>query len=371
MRQQTPQKPQKPHEQQALILAALRDPQALPGWDLPRWDLLLRQLRQADLTASLYIQLQQRDLLEKIPRQPRRHLEWAAQFARRHTQSVLWEVGFIRKALQEAGVSLVLLKGAAYVAAALPQAKGRIFSDIDILVPKGSLEMVESTLMLYGWNTGHHDAYDQRYYRTWMHELPPMQHVKRMTAIDVHHAIVPVTARIRPAPDKLLAAAVPANGETLDRVLAPADMVLHSAVHLFYDGEYDHGLRDLVDIHCLLMHFAQQPGFWGGLVSRAQELELARPLYYALRYATSLLHTPVPDAVMRAAEVARPHPVLLWVMDALFQRALLPKHPSCDDRYTGVARFLLYLRANWLRMPPVLLIKHLFHKAFLSPKQSG
>ncbi|MDD5612097.1 MAG: hypothetical protein PHF75_03565, partial [Gallionella sp.] len=32
-----------------------------------------------------------------------------------------------------------------------------------------------------------------------------------------------------------------------------------------------------------------------------------------------------------------------------------------------IARQLLYLRANWLRMPPVLLARHLFHKAFLSP----
>jgi hypothetical protein len=29
--------------------------------------------------------------------------------------------------------------------------------------------------MLAGWAATHHDAYDQRYYRQWMHELPPMQ----------------------------------------------------------------------------------------------------------------------------------------------------------------------------------------------------
>jgi hypothetical protein len=28
---------------------------------------------------------------------------------------------------------------------------------------------------------------------------------------------------------------------------------------------------------------------------------------------------------------------------------------------------MLYVRGNWLRMPPLLLSRHLFHKAFLSP----
>jgi hypothetical protein len=33
-------------------------------------------------------------------------------------------------------------------------------------------------------------------------------------------------------------------------------MVLHSATHLFYDGELNHGLRDLVDLDDLLRHFS-------------------------------------------------------------------------------------------------------------------
>ncbi|PRC90945.1 nucleotidyltransferase domain-containing protein [Solimicrobium silvestre] len=352
-----------------LILAALRDPASLPDWNLHEWDLLLRQLRHANLTASLHAQLLALGLLSRIPAQPRRHLDWSAKLASRHTQSVLWEVEFIRQAMSEAGVPLILLKGAAYVMAALPHSRGRIFSDIDIIVPKENLDLVESTLMLYGWNATHHDGYDQRYYRTWMHELPPMQHLTRATAIDVHHAILPVTARLHPDSTKLLAAAVPANGDLTTLVFAPIDMVLHSAVHLFHDGEYDQGLRDLVDIHSLLVHFSAEPGFWTSLTTRAQELELVRPLFYALRYAARLLHTPIPLQVMQAADSGRPNSVLLALMDSLFERALMPKHASCNDRYTGVARFALYLRANWLRMPLLLLTRHLLHKAILSPRK--
>jgi hypothetical protein len=58
-------------------------------------------------------------------------------------------------------------------------------------------------------------------------------------------------------------------------------------------------------------------------------------------------------------------------MDRLFGCALLPPHPSCDDRFSGPARFALYVRGNWLRMPPLLLARHLFHKAFISPRTAA
>jgi hypothetical protein len=55
-------------------------------------------------------------------------------------------------------------------------------------------------------------------------------------------------------------------------------------------------------------------------------------------------------------------------MDQLFERVLVPPHPSCDDWLSSVARFILYIRGNWLRMPPMLLARHLCHKAFVSPR---
>jgi hypothetical protein len=291
--------------------------------------------------------------------------------AQRHRQAVSWEVAQLSRVLGPLGLPLVLLKGAAYAMANLPASHGRLFSDIDILVPYDRLGEVESALMLDGWVSGHPDPYDQRYYREWMHELPPMQHAKRQTLLDVHHAILPRTAAARPDPARLLAAARPLPGADGVFVLAPVDMVLHSAVHLMYEGEFHHGLRGLVDFHRLLLHFGGEAGFWDELPARARALELDRPLFYALRYAVRLLHTPVPARVLDAAQAGRPNPLLLALMDQLLGRVLLPAHPSCDDGFSPAARFLLYIRGNWLRMPPVLLARHLFHKAFLSPHDAS
>ncbi|HEX8606159.1 MAG TPA: nucleotidyltransferase family protein [Pseudoduganella sp.] len=358
------------HERLAPLLAkALCAPEHLPALDDAGWDLLLRQAGAANLLATLSCLVEERGLLEQIAAPAREQLGWARVLARRHRQGVLWEVRLIRQALAEGGTPLILLKGAAYTVAGLPPAHGRLYSDIDVLVPEERLGEAEAALMLAGWAGTHHDAYDQRYYREWMHELPPMRHLRRASMIDVHHAIMPKTAALRPDPALLRAAAVPVPGMPGLHVLAPVDMVLHSAVHLFSDGEFNNALRDLFDIHRLLCHFGTDRRFWVELLPRARRLGLERPLFYALRYGAMLLGTHVPEAVR--ADLAGPAPALLVLMDALFQRALLPDHTSCGDRFSPLARFLLYLRGNWLRMPPLLLARHLFHKAFLSPRKSG
>lgn len=355
-----------------LLLRVLRDPQQAAGLGLAGWDLLLRQALGADMDATLLVLLEDAGLLDAVPAAPRAHLEWARVVIERHAQAVRYEVLEISRALRELGLPLILLKGAAYAMAGLEAGRGRTFSDIDILVPKERIPEVEAALMLHGWASSKHDAYDQRYYREWMHELPPMEHVRRGNVIDVHHAILPQTAPRWPDPLKLRAAAVALPdgqaGPCSLHMLAPHDMVLHSAVHLFWDGEFNHGLRDLFDIRRLLLQFGPAPGFWDGLVARARELELERPLFYALRYVTRLLNVPVPAAVLSEANADRPNVLLLALMDRLFLRALMPAHPSCADPLTDLAHGLLYLRGNWLRMPPLLLSRHLFHKAFLSPR---
>ncbi|BAN36151.1 hypothetical protein SCD_n02343 [Sulfuricella denitrificans skB26] len=353
-----------------LVAQVLRQPKTAVSLSHTEWDLLIRQARHADLLARIYTMLDDQGLIDSIPARPRAHLESADTVVQRHAQAIRWETLCLRKALATIDLQVIMLKGAAYLMADLPPSRGRIFSDVDILVPKGQLNQAEAALRLHGWASSHHDAYDQRYYRIWMHELPPMMHLKRQSVLDVHHNILPESARVHPDPVKLIEAAVPVGEDQSIKVLAPVDMVLHSATHLFHEGELDHGLRDLADLDSLLRHFGDSPSFWSALVSRAQELELTRPLFYALRYANLVLGTPIPESAAINQAVSRPSWLLVAIMDALYGRALAPIHPSCSDWLTGTARWLLYVRAHWLRMSPWQLIYHLFHKAFLSPKRS-
>ncbi len=349
-----------------VLLGAINAPDELARLSAPDWELLLRVARRTRLLARIEADLAQAGLLDRIPPQAANHFRSARNVVAHRQTLVSWEVNRVLWALHGLDVPLVILKGAAYILAGLPAARGRLFADLDLLVPLAQIEPVEKALLAHGWLRTQIDPYDDRYYRVWMHEIPPLRHRERKTEIDLHHTILPRTSRLKPDPALLLAAARPLEDPRL-RVLAPADMVLHSLVHLFLEGDPVEGLRlrDLVDVTDLLAHFGQERGFWESLVPRGRELDLQRPLYYGLRFARSILGADVPAAVVSDAESGAPAAPARRLMDWLVPLAMLPEHPDFPRRSAAVARWLLYARSHWLRMPPLMLARHLGYKAWL------
>ena len=353
-----------------LIGWALLHPQATPDLSGPSWDLLIRQGRRTTLLARLRHILEQRRLLDRIPPYIKRHLDSDQKYAEKLDAATRWEVQCIMKALKPLDCPVVFLKGAAYLLAGDPAAAGRLFSDIDILVPKNRIDEVERALKKAGWVGSHQNEYDQRYYREWMHELPPMIHLKRQTNLDVHYNILPEVGRVCPDAAQLFERSI-RLGDGPVRILCAEDRIIHSAVHLFYNGELDQGPRDLSDIDLLLRHHCTAEGFWERLVTNAEALGVGRSLFYAMHYARIFYGTPVPASVMTKVADSGPQLPGSKCMDFLFMRALMPDHPSCDDRFTGLARWALFVRAHWLRMPPALLLRHLYKKTWIRWKSRG
>ncbi|NOT12678.1 MAG: nucleotidyltransferase family protein [Methylococcaceae bacterium] len=342
------------------IIALLRNPGSAEKLSLSDWDLLVRQARRAGLLARLDVLLKNQGVA--IPCQAANHFMSAQIYATQFAVSLHWEIRLIKQALNSVAVKPVFLKGCSYAIAKNRAALGRVFSDVDILVDREALAATEQALSAAGWMPAAElDDYDQKYYREWMHEIPPLQNYRRGTAVDVHHNILPLTSRHCPASKKLLEHSVEINGEWL---LSDIDRVIHSAAHLFHEGEFDAGLRDLSDLDLLLKEFSIQPHFWRNLIQRANELKQTVPLYYALRYTRLILHTPVPDEVFAVEEARSCGKLKLKLMDALFLRGLMPDHESCNDRWTGLARWVLFVRSHWLKMPFYLLVVHLSRKAY-------
>jgi len=346
-----------------LVTEALRSPERTVEFTLGDWNVFVRQARIAGVLARIGLRLMELGLLDRLPDPVRPHVDAALIVAEKQIRDVRWEIHCIRDALATEGLPVILLKGAAYVAAGLPAARGRVFGDTDILVPKAEISSAERALRRAGWFGETMDDYDERYYRTWMHQIPPMHHFHRQTVIDVHHTIVPETARADINRQSLRDAATPIDGLHGVHVLAPTDMVMHTAAHLFNEGEFEHGLRDLSDLDALLRHFGTDAGFWPTLVERARLFGLHRPLSYALRFTHQILGTPVPSATFADAGRDGPGVVLSPLMTALFTRALRPHHGSCQDALTPLALWMLYVRAHHLRMPAHLLVPHLVRKA--------
>ncbi|WP_284615871.1 nucleotidyltransferase domain-containing protein [Aquabacterium humicola] len=347
----------------ARLLQALREPRTMGAFAESDWDRVLRQADAAGLMGRLGALARSVGLLETLPPPVRRRMLAHLTIATQQQRAVRWELTLLSRTLAEIPGPIVVLKGAAYAAADLAPAAGRLFSDIDLMVPRAQIDAAEAALMLGGWISSHHDAYDQRYYRDWMHELPPMTHVRRGTVLDLHHSILPRTARLQTPPEPLFAAARPMPGFPRFHLLEPADLVLHSATHLFHEGEWQHGMRDLVDLDALLRSgAAADAGFWPHLAGRARLLNLSKPLGYALGLCGELLGTPQPPDLPLADAATG---VRGAAMHALFRRALSRAHPPSQQPGAAFAEWLLYLRSHWLRMPFSLLLPHLIRKAWV------
>lgn len=344
-----------------LLRQVLAAPKKLATLRLAEWDQLLQAARAASLLARVEVLVAETNLAGAVPAPVGPHLIAARTVAENEARSLRWEMDRLAWALDEVACPVVLLKGAAYAVLNLPLAKGRISSDVDVLVPKEQIGVVEQRLLARGWAHVKLNDYDQYYYRHWSHELPPLQHRDRGTVVDVHHTILPPTGRLHPDPEKLLAASLPLPGMKF-RVLAPCDMVLHCVVHAFQDGDLKRGLRDLVDIDGLLRALTGSEGFWRELEDRAVELGLTRPLFYALRYVNRYLATPLDPGLKQRWQSWQPPAPALYAMDQAVDR-IITTGPWCDGGAVKLARQLLYIRSHWLRMPPYLLIPHLYRKA--------
>jgi hypothetical protein len=136
--------------------------------------------------------------------------------------------------------------------------------------------------------------------------------------------------------------------------------------HLMFNSDMADAVRELVDIDDLLRYFSsRRSDFWNQLLTRAEQLDLRRPAYYALRYTSQLLGTPVPPHVQKRIAEGAPPAIVIWLMDRIVPKALFPQHPDFPSRSADLARLLLYMRAHWISMPPLLLTRHLTYKFFL------
>lgn len=327
----------------ALLVRALRDPASLP-LDCD-WTALIATARAEALVGTLAHRL--RDL--PLPERVAELFEMHRADAERTRVQALWDAEMARRALAPLGVPVVLLKGTAFLAAGLEAGIGRSIGDLDILVPKDALTQVEQALIGAGWERlKPAEGYDDFYYREWMHELPPLIHRERDRMIDVHHTILPPTARPKPAAAALLAdSVVLPNGL---RMLSREDIIVHAAAHLIADGDLAGGLRNLWDIDRMLRAFARDDGFWPRLASRAAHHGLERAVRRSVRLAHRLYRTPAPRDWLRGGA------------DGLFVRRLLARDGWGRQRHK-LTRFGFYLRGHLMRMPPMMLARHLWKKA--------
>jgi hypothetical protein len=223
----------------------------LDGLNDVQWNALIRILRERSLVASFYARLENKKLLSIIPEYCRDTFLSSVNFSAAQAIQTRVQGQKLCKLLHEMNIPFVFLKGAAYILGDKTNSVGRLMTDIDICVEKDQIASTEKCLLAHGWVFKSLDEHDDKYYREWSHELPPLEHENDGVILDVHHTLIP------PVKGRLLnISALISSSKDGQRPNYPIPslgwLVLNSALHLILNEDTDNGLRDLTDIYLLL-----------------------------------------------------------------------------------------------------------------------
>ena len=290
-----------------LCLASDISQDALPGpTDERAWQELLDRAGQLGLAQFLYWRLEDRNIsLPPGVGAALRPRYWATAT---HNDHQLGQLRRIAASFKDAGVPLVLLKGAALVGQVYPGPGSRPMRDVDILVKESAVDQAERILMRMGYRTppidglGHTRAFLRRYGG----ELAFEHGQDRWLSLDLHWRLVhyegsrdvlaidydELWRRARQAPE----------GAGGGLQLSVEDSLLYLVLHL----GLHHRLSVLgmyLDLDQIIRH---EPDIdWSVVASRAGAWRVRHGTYMALALTGELFASPVPADLLDALRPSR------------------------------------------------------------------
>ncbi|KMV29157.1 nucleotidyltransferase family protein [Photobacterium swingsii] len=326
---------------------------------------VIAEARYFNMLAQLKYVCEEANIWYQLPLRVKQHIQSAEYSFKNQKRQLTIEHAAITEALRDIPCSWVYLKGAAYQMLELPVFYGRLMNDVDILVPEEQLATIELALSEHGWAHKTLTDYDEKFYREWSQEIPPLRHFSRQTELDVHFNILPKRLSQSPEAAFLLQQTQQLSGENKAKTLTPAALLLHSAIHLFYESEYHKGIRDLFDIHLLIKEFGADETFWVQLITIQEQLGSAECTFYALYFSESIYHTEIPKHVKDYYMRHKPNMLVFALTAPAFYYAFTSMYPL--HHHTGHHRALstLYIRGHFKRLPIYKLIPHLIKKSLL------
>lgn len=219
------------------------------------WTTLLSECRKHGLLAKGWFVLADKQLDLVVPFAVSRQFASGAKYAAKQQQTLFYELKQLESMLQRLNGPCLLLKGAAYRSLGLRVSRGRLFSDIDLLVAEDNFNEFKNALFFQGFYESEIAEYDRQYYLRWSHQNPPLQHFERDTVIDLHHHIFPVSSAEQLNIAPIFEKAQSINGSSF-KVPCLEHLFIHAAVHLFWQEESHRSVKDIIDLNQLVDDFA-------------------------------------------------------------------------------------------------------------------
>jgi hypothetical protein len=221
---------------------------------------------------------------------------FASAYSMRHQH----ELSRVLQTLQNAGLPVIILKGAYLAEQVFEQPGKRLMSDLDLLIQYKDLQPTVTALETLGYRPP--VPISVRFETRVAQHLQPL--IKRgALPIEIHWTLaVPGSPQQFDIPGLWLRAVPVKIAQAEALALAPEDLLLHLCYHTAYQHTFGYGLRGLTDIAYVMRRFAATFD-WDEITRRARAAILAAPVYLAVRLAVELLGAPVPPL---ALETLRP-----------------------------------------------------------------
>jgi hypothetical protein len=258
------------------------------------WNELILAADKHQVTSLLYWRLKNTEpagnvLVEAMARLRRAYYAEAARAVLRgHGLSPLLAV------LGEAGVPVIVLKGACLAEAVYVNIALRSMSDVDLLVPRVELPRAQAILLDLGYGPQQRKDIELLCRRNM--ELDAFVGVD--PSVELHWSIAVPTSPFRIDIAGLWERAQPATIAGVHVLaLSPEDLLLHLCLHASHQHGFECGLRPFCDIAEAVRHYGSELD-WSQFVDRAREWGASRYVGLTLHLARNLLAVPVPEDVL-------------------------------------------------------------------------
>jgi hypothetical protein len=244
----------------------------------------------------LFARLKRSDARQNVPEEAWKHLRLdylvnAARYVRRQR----WLAPLLR-ALHDAGIPVIVLKGAHLAEAVYPDPAVRTMSDVDLLVRPEDVPKAQTVLL----NADNAVAASQpRVSETWLRTTPHLPGVVTPhLVVEVHWTLAPESG-----PAKLDVAGVWQRSRPFSLAgagvlaLSSEDLLLHLCLHISYQHRFDAGLRCFCDVAEVLRRFRSEID-WEQVAQRARDWRVSRFVGLTLDVGRNLLGADVPPAVL-------------------------------------------------------------------------
>jgi hypothetical protein len=262
------------------------------------WPTVLDRATQQGLAPLLYTKLKPAIGSVQIPKEALEELKGSYLWNAVHNANLYRRLGEISEALTQAGIPLIVLKGAALGSLLYEDPALRPMGDIDLLLKERDLGAADQLLRKLGyapWSFQRSEAW----YQTNHHHLAPYVSHDGFLIVELHHNVIRPTMSVCVPIDELWKRARPAKiGPSTIQIFAPEDLLLHTCLHLSHDDHFNGKLITLRDIAGIIDHYRMEFN-WDRLLLKAATYRIQKYIYYSLWLARDIVEAEVPGSLMR------------------------------------------------------------------------